>query len=765
MPACAADVILLLQPVLLTTMYHPYDYALVTDYAVNSTTAIGAPSTQSVSTPDPVPAGTTSATTTPGGPIENPPTTRGHSIFTKGTSPRGFGLLTGHSNSAHASGTSGHGVTSVSSPRSGFQIGSTPMAIDGALAMAATSKMWSSKTSENADEWLRKFTVTAETFPACIVVSDMTIPGAPMVFVNESFCRVTGYTKDEAQGRNCRFLQGPDTEPESIAVIRANLSKGQDCHVKITNYRKNGEKFMNLLSMKPVFDAQGIYRYVIGVQFEIIADSGLKKRLSQLEKLLHLMPNKLSTKSKSSSQRRTDLMTLAVGAPTVKQAVAQGIVSKSELDDSGGRTSRQGSAATATIDNALATVSNNKQWSSKNTEDADDWLRKFTSTADSFPACIVVSDMTKPGAPMVFVNTAFCKVTGYTKEESVGRNCRFLQGPDTEPEAIAIIRATLSKGQDCHVKLTNYRKNGEKFQNLLSMKPVFDAQGVYRYVIGVQFEVMADKSLKKRLSQLDKLLHLMPSKLQVRAKPVAQDGKIDLLLVAVGGNTGATQTSGSIDNLSSSQRNFSDVSELNDSTSSKGRLAKETSNSVLLESALKTVASTKMWGPKMTGDADTWLKKFTATIETFPACIVVSDMTIPGAPMVFVNASFCKVTGYTKEESIGRNCRFLQGPDTEPEAVATIRNNLSQGQDCHVKLTNYRKNGEKFQNLLSMKPVFDAHGVYRYVIGVQFEVCLVNDDYYDTVCMLTSHCMCHVLQQCEQHSLWYCSAHTVLSVR
>eukprot|EP00953_Heterococcus_sp_UTEX-ZZ885_P018372 10261-Heterococcus_DN1.PRE.1 len=689
-------------------------HTLVALYTYHQT-AIGAPSTQSVSTPDPVQPG--SASTTPGT-IENPPATRGHSIFSKGTSPRAFGLLSSSSGAAKTSGTA-----SVSSPRSGFQIGSTPMAIDGALAMAATSKMWSSKTSENADEWLRKFTVTAETFPACIVVSDMTIPGAPMVFVNESFCRVTGYTKDEAQGRNCRFLQGPDTEPESIAVIRANLSKGQDCHVKITNYRKNGEKFMNLLSMKPVFDAQGIYRYVIGVQFEIIADSGLKKRLTQLEKLLHLMPNKLSTKSKSSSQRRTDLMTLAVGAPTVKQAVAQGIVSRSELDDSAGRTSRQNSAATATIDNALAVVSNNKQWSSKNTEDADDWLNKFTSTADSFPACIVVSDMTKPGAPMVFVNTAFCKVTGYSKEESVGRNCRFLQGPDTEPEAIAIIRATLSKGQDCHVKLTNYRKNGEKFQNLLSMKPVFDAQGVYRYVIGVQFEVMADKSLKKRLSQLDKLLHLMPSKLQVRAKPVAQDGKIDLLLVAVGGNTGATPArSGSIDNsLSNSQRNMSDVSELNDSTSSKGRLAKETSNSVLLESALKTVASTKMWGPKMTSDADTWLKKFTATVETFPACIVVSDMTIPGAPMVFVNASFCKVTGYTKEESVGRNCRFLQGPDTEPEAVATIRNNLSQGQDCHVKLTNYRKNGEKFQNLLSMKPVFDAHGVYRYVIGVQFE--------------------------------------------
>jgi PAS domain S-box-containing protein len=74
-------------------------------------------------------------------------------------------------------------------------------------------------------------------------------------------------------------------------------------------------------------------------------------------------------------------------------------------------------------------------------------------------------------------------VAGYNREEAVGRNCRFLQGPETEPEAIQVIRNTLSKGQDCHVKLTNYRKNGDKFQNLLSMKPVFDADGIYRYVL------------------------------------------------------------------------------------------------------------------------------------------------------------------------------------------------------------------------------------------------------------------------------------------
>jgi PAS domain S-box-containing protein len=159
---------------------------------------------------------------------------------------------------------------------------------------------------------------------------------------------------------------------------------------------------------------------------------------------------------------------------------------------------------------------------SKGPQDADDWLNTFVASAESFPACIVISDMTIPGAPMVFVNSEFCRTTGYSREESTGRNCRFLQGPDTEPEAIQVIRNTLSKGQDCHVKLTNYKKDGQLFQNLLSMKPVFDADNIYRYVIGVQFEIKEDSNLKARLVQLDKLLRLLPSKLAMRSKASAR---------------------------------------------------------------------------------------------------------------------------------------------------------------------------------------------------------------------------------------------------
>merc|ERR1712070_1242265 len=101
-----------------------------------------------------------------------------------------------------------------------------------------------------------------------------------MFFVNEEFSRITGYSKEEAQGRNCRFLQGPRTEPASVAVIQDTLRRGVDCHVRITNYRKNGETFQNLLSMRPVHDTHGVYRFCIGVQIEVQTkrSSGKKHR-------------------------------------------------------------------------------------------------------------------------------------------------------------------------------------------------------------------------------------------------------------------------------------------------------------------------------------------------------------------------------------------------------------------------------------------------------------------------------------------------------
>ena len=130
----------------------------------------------------------------------------------------------------------------------------------------------------------------------------MLVPGNPMCYVNQEFCRVTGYDKGEVSGRNCRFLQGPRTEPQSVAVIQDTLRRGVDCHVRITNYRKSGELFQNLLTMRPVHDTNGVYRFCIGVQFEVVDnDPTIKSRLTRLSKMIQLLPKVIEVSSKAAN--------------------------------------------------------------------------------------------------------------------------------------------------------------------------------------------------------------------------------------------------------------------------------------------------------------------------------------------------------------------------------------------------------------------------------------------------------------------------------
>ena len=146
---------------------------------------------------------------------------------------------------------------------------------------------------------------------------------------------------------------------------------------------------------------------------------------------------------------------------------------------------------------------------------AEEWLGILVSFADGYPLCCVVSDMATPGAPMAYINSEFCRITGFSHDETVGRNCRFLQGRKTQCEAVEILRDTLRDRMGSHVLMTNYRKSMEPFRNLLTMSPVFDGNGDYRFVVAVQFEVeshirISPATARRRLVRLGRFLNQLP---------------------------------------------------------------------------------------------------------------------------------------------------------------------------------------------------------------------------------------------------------------
>ena len=85
-----------------------------------------------------------------------------------------------------------------------------------------------------------------------------------------------------------------------------------------------------------------------------------------------------------------------------------------------------------------------------------------------------------PGLPLTTVNTAFEALTGYSAAEAVGKNCRFLQGAETEQHELLSVVSALRHGTPVKVEMTNYRSDGSAFRNALHLKPVFDKAGVYR---------------------------------------------------------------------------------------------------------------------------------------------------------------------------------------------------------------------------------------------------------------------------------------------
>jgi PAS domain S-box-containing protein len=121
---------------------------------------------------------------------------------------------------------------------------------------------------------------------------------------------------------------------------------------------------------------------------------------------------------------------------------------------------------------------------------------------------IVITDPTLPDNPIVYVNPAFEKTTGYTVEEALGRNCRFLQGEDRDQPAIEELRACIREGQECRVVLRNYRRDGTRFWNELYVSPVHDDAGNLTNFVGVQNDVTEIKRTEEVLKGSEDRLRL-----------------------------------------------------------------------------------------------------------------------------------------------------------------------------------------------------------------------------------------------------------------
>lgn len=133
-------------------------------------------------------------------------------------------------------------------------------------------------------------------------------------------------------------------------------------------------------------------------------------------------------------------------------------------------------------------------------------LELITKAIDASLSGIILTDNLQPDNPIIYCNAAFEKMTGYSRYEIIGHNCRFLQKDDRNQEVRFILRDAVVAGQDCVVEIRNYRKNGELFWNELYMSAIRDEHGTITHFIGVQNDVTRRKKAEQELKMQQDLM-------------------------------------------------------------------------------------------------------------------------------------------------------------------------------------------------------------------------------------------------------------------
>uniref|UniRef100_A0A0E0BMJ5 LOV domain-containing protein n=2 Tax=Oryza glumipatula TaxID=40148 RepID=A0A0E0BMJ5_9ORYZ len=390
---------------------------------------------------------------------------------------------------------------------------------------------------------------------------------------------------------------------------------------------------------------------------------------------------------------------------------------------------------------------------------------ELRAALSAFQQTFVVSDATRPNHPIMYASAGFFNMTGYTSKEVVGRNCRFLQGSGTDPHEIDKIRQALANGSNYCGRILNYKKDGTPFWNLLTIAPIKDEDGRLLKFIGMQVEVSKYTEGKKDTVVRPNGLSESLIKYDARQKDHARSSVSELLLALKNPRSLSESSNNTLKRKSqeSLSMSMSEVPSKRSSESGSRRNSRSGTRSSLQKinevpdqvnrtrksglrafmgflgmghgSVEKNMLKPRDEDPLIDSDderpesfEDEFRRKemrrgidLATTLERIEKNFVITDPRLPDNPIIFASDSFLQLTEYNREEILGRNCRFLQGPETDRAIVRKIRDAIDNQAEVTVQLINYTKSGKKFWNLFHLQPMRDQKGDVQYFIGVQLD--------------------------------------------
>ncbi|MGB7441331.1 MAG: PAS domain S-box protein [Coleofasciculaceae cyanobacterium] len=460
-----------------------------------------------------------------------------------------------------------------------------------------------------------------------ILIADATQPDLPIIYVNPVFESITGYSTSEVIGKNCRFLQGNNTNQAALAEVRAALREKRGCRTVLLNYRKDGSMFWNELYLAPVQDTVGNLTHYIGVQNDVTERKRVKAELKQARERKALF--NVISKIRESLELETIFQTTA---REVRQFL---------------KADRVG----------MFYFYPDSHWNEGEFV-SEDVLPEFNSALAARVSDYCFGDYAS--------NYQFGKV-----------------------QAVAdIYQAGLS---DCHIQvLSRFQVRANLIVPLLKGDQLWGLLCIHQCSCTRQWQEREIEFVQQIATQLGIALQ--------QAELLAQTKRQSMEL------------SQSLGELQQTQVQLANVNQHLEK-----RVAQRTTE---LEETLKQLKQ-EMSDRQQVEER---LRLLDRAIEASSNGVIIGDFTQQSQPIIYANQGFERLTGYSAQEVIGKNYRFLPEGQGNQAALEKLHQAIEQGQEAQTILRNYHQDGSLFWSQFSISPVRNTKGRVTHYIGIQTDI-------------------------------------------
>lgn len=366
----------------------------------------------------------------------------------------------------------------------------------------------------------------------------------------------------------------------------------------------------------------------------------------------------------------------------------------------------------------------------------EDRLLTVSAAVDQSPVGVMIAN--RDGA-IQYVNGAFMGLSGYTAEELLGQNPRLLQSATTPREQYRRLWDTIREGKEWRGEIQDRRKDGTLYWALEMITPLQDSTGNVTHYLAIQQDITEQKRDKEALAESEERFRkvaemvgewLWEQDAQGRYT-YCSDAIRDILGMEPEEVVGKHYASLLAFNCAPYAGEAPDPAIGRQFHRIVNCYRRKDGRRVFTESSGQPIFDDRGRLAKWRGvDRDITAEKEyedalrvrNRAIESVHVGIVICDALAPGYPNIYVNPALSRITGYSREELLGRGLHMLQGPQTASEAIDEIEHAIANGESCEVTLKNYRKNGEVFWNELIISPVRNDEGVVTHYIGIQTDV-------------------------------------------